>query len=87
MYPMNGTPGGPGGNRKITYASAPFDICFGAWLVDHATSRSTLVDMFKTVAMNLRDGGVFVSVNSPATNDLVSWFKDQQKARPNGTGG
>ena len=44
-----------------------FDVVFGAWLLNYAPHRAALTDFYKTIARNLRDGGVFLSITVPPT--------------------
>ncbi|KAL8752397.1 MAG: hypothetical protein Q9199_005776, partial [Rusavskia elegans] len=72
------------GNKKVDfmladctkperYLGAPFDVVFGAWLLNYAPDRKGLVDMFRNISLNLREGGTFVSITvPPAENPMDS---------------
>ncbi|KAI4188348.1 MAG: hypothetical protein LQ346_005325 [Caloplaca aetnensis] len=66
-----------------------FDLVFGAWLLNYAETREQLVEMFRLIAMNLRDGGRFVGVTPPPSNDPTAYVKAERDLRPapQGSGG
>lgn len=72
-----------------TYPGGPFDVVFGAWLLNYAPDRAALVSMFTNIALNLRLGGHFVSVTVPPTNDPTASVEAEFRARPppEGSGG
>ncbi|KAN0095843.1 S-adenosyl-L-methionine-dependent methyltransferase [Hyaloscypha variabilis] len=64
------------------YEGGLFDIVFGAWLLNYAPDRTELIKMFRTVAMNLKEGGHFVAVTIvPSSNPLESLIAEA-KIRP-----
>ncbi|KAA8566974.1 hypothetical protein EYC84_010069 [Monilinia fructicola] len=69
------------------YEGAPFDIVFGAWLLNYASDRTGLVDMFRNVAMNLRGGGRFVSITPPPSSNPIDSVNGEASARPLSEGG
>lgn len=64
------------------YEGGPFDVVFGAWLLNYAPDREGLVSMFRNVAVNLRDGGRFVSVTPPPSSDPIESINAEISARP-----
>lgn len=68
--------------KPTAYAGGPFDLVFGAWLLNYAPDRAGLVDMFRNVALNLKDGGHFVSVTPPPTPDPTASINAILQARP-----
>ena len=74
-------------SKPVSYEGGPFDIVFGAWLLNYAPSGKDMVDMFRNVALNLRDGGHFVAVTPPPTQDPAAFVEAETKARPDGSGG
>ncbi|KAL8848567.1 MAG: hypothetical protein Q9221_006400 [Calogaya cf. arnoldii] len=66
-----------------------FDVVFGAWLLNYVETRKELVEMFRLVAMNLKDGGLFVGITLPPTNDPTAFVKAERGVRPapQGSGG
>ena len=71
------------------YPGGPFDVVFGAWLLNYAKDKAGLVNMFRNGALNLKSGGVFVSVTYPASEDPTASLNEERRARPppEGSGG
>lgn len=67
--------------KPTVYAGGPFDLVFGAWLLNYAPDRAGLVDMFQNIALNLKDGGHFVSVTCPPAEDPTAYINAELKAR------
>ena len=76
-------------SKPTPYAGGPFDLVFGAWLLNYAPDHAGLVDMFRNIALNLKDGGHFVSVTVPPAQDPTASCEAEFKARPppEGSGG
>ncbi|EFX05074.1 methyltransferase type 11 [Grosmannia clavigera kw1407] len=53
----------------------PFDLVTGAWLLNYAASLDDMTAMFASIAANLGEGGVFVSVTPHATDDIDAFAK------------
>lgn len=68
--------------KPTAYAGGPFDLVFGAWLLNYAPDRARLVDMFRNIALNLKDGGHFVSVTVPPTEDPTASVNAELRVRP-----
>lgn len=64
------------------YDGGPFDLVFGAWLLNYAPDRAGLVDMFQNIALNLKDGGHFVSITPPPSSNPIDSLNAESKARP-----
>jgi SAM-dependent methyltransferase len=64
------------------YDSTPFDIVFAAWLLNYAPDRAGLVNMFRNIAMNLKDGGRFVSITVPPSSHPIDSLNAESNARP-----
>jgi SAM-dependent methyltransferase len=64
------------------YDGGPFDLVFGAWLLNYAPDRAGLVNMFRNIAMNLKDGGRFVSVTVPPSSYPIDSLNAEANARP-----
>lgn len=73
--------------KPVPYEGGPFDLVFGAWLLNYAPSGKEMVDMFRNVALNLKDGGRFVGVVPPPTQDPAAYVEAEKKARARGSGG
>ena len=74
-------------SKPVSYEGGPFDIVFGAWLLNYAPSGREMVDMFRNVALNLKDGGRFVAVTPVPTNDPPAFIEAERTARPSESGG
>lgn len=48
----------------------PFDVVLGAWLLNYAAGLDEITGMFRTIAANLKDGGVFVGLAPSAAEDV-----------------
>jgi SAM-dependent methyltransferase len=64
------------------YDGSPFDVVFGAWLLNYAPNRAGLVNMFRNIAMNLKDGGRFVSITVPPSSNPIDSMNAEGNARP-----
>ena len=51
-------------SKPVAFDGGPFDLVVGSWLLNYAPSGKEMTNMFRTVAMNLRDGGHFLAVCS-----------------------
>lgn len=60
----------------------PFDLVFAAWLLNYAPDRASLVNMFRNIAINLKEGGYFVGVTVPPSHDPIALVKNTSAARP-----
>ena len=74
-------------SEAVPYEGGPFDLVFAAWLLNYASSGREMVEMFRNVALNLRDGGHFVAVVPPPTQDPAAFVEAEMKARPGGSCG
>ncbi|KAL2046798.1 hypothetical protein N7G274_000816 [Stereocaulon virgatum] len=48
--------------KSTSYAGGPFDLVFGAWLLNYAPGHDGLGDTFHNIALNLKHDGHFVSI-------------------------
>ncbi|KAL2066566.1 hypothetical protein VTL71DRAFT_2637 [Oculimacula yallundae] len=64
------------------YPGGPFDIIFGAWLLNYAPDRTGLVNMFRNIALNLKEGGRFVSITVPPSSNPIESINAEVEARP-----
>lgn len=74
-------------SKSVPYEGGPFDLVFGALLLNYAPSGKEMVDMFRNVALNLKDSGHFFGVTPPPTQDPAAFVEAERKARPSGSGG
>lgn len=64
------------------YEGGKFDIVFSAWLLNYASDRKRLVQMFRNVAVNLEEGGKFVSITVPPSDNPIDSLNAEATARP-----
>jgi len=64
------------------YDEGGFDIVFGAWLLNYAPDRAELAKMFRTIAMNLKEGGRFVAVTVVPSSNPIEALNAEVKLRP-----
>ena len=69
-------------SKPVVFDGGPFDLVVGSWLLNYAPSAEEMTDMFRTVAMNLRDGGHFLAVTPHPTNDPRDHIERGASARP-----
>ena len=74
-------------SKPVSYEGGPFDVVFGAWLLNYAPSGRDMVGMFRNVSLNLRDGGRFVAVTPPPARDPAAFVEAERMARPSESGG
>ena len=65
-----------------SYPGSPFDIVFGAWLLNYAPDRSGLLNMFRIISQNLKPGGHFVSITVPPSSNPMESINAEITARP-----
>lgn len=51
------------------YEGGPFDLVFGAWLLNYAPSGTEMASMFRNADVNLKGGGHFVGITPHPTQD------------------
>ena len=69
-------------SKAEVYPGGPFDIVFGAWLLNYASTGKELVEFWRNIYINLKPGGHFVGVTPPPTNDPAGVIETEQKLRP-----
>lgn len=55
-----------------------FDMAFGAWFLNYASDKATLVSMFKNIALNLKSDGFFVGIVPHPTEDFGERVKSHR---------
>lgn len=51
------------------YEDGPLDVVTGGRLLDYASNGKEMANMFRNASVNLREGGHFIGVTPPPTND------------------
>ncbi|APA14672.1 hypothetical protein sscle_13g094420 [Sclerotinia sclerotiorum 1980 UF-70] len=69
------------------YEGGQFDIVFAAWLLNYAPDREGLVNMFRNVQMNLKEGGRFIAVTLAPSSNPVEVVDAEARIRPLSEGG
>ena len=49
-------------SKPVRQAEAPFDLCFAGCFFNYVPTEVELADMFRMVAVNLKDGGRLVAI-------------------------
>lgn len=70
------------GSVPVQYEDGPFDVVFGAWLLNYASNGKEMADMFRNASLNLRESGHFIGVAPPPTNDPRRHCERALAARP-----
>lgn len=66
----------------MQYQDAPFDVVFGAWLLNYASSGKEMSDMFRNASVNLTEKGHFIGVTPPPTDEPRGHGERALAARP-----
>lgn len=66
----------------IRYEGGPFDVVFGAWLLNYASNGKEMANMFRNASVNLKRSGHFIGVTPPPTNDPRGHCERALAARP-----
>ena len=53
----------------VQYGEGPFDVVFGAWLLNYAADGKEMANMFRNASVNLKESGCFIGITPPPTND------------------
>jgi SAM-dependent methyltransferase len=69
-------------SKPVMYKGGPFDLVFGGWLLNYASSGKEMVDFWRNIQLNLKSGGHFVGVTPPPTDDPAGHVDAEQRARP-----
>lgn len=57
-----------------------FNMAFGAWFLNYASDKATLVSMFKNISQNLKPDGFFAGIVPHPTDDFAERIKLYQKS-------
>ncbi|KAI9659985.1 MAG: hypothetical protein M1821_001337 [Bathelium mastoideum] len=69
-------------SKPVAFEGGPFDIVFGAWLLNYAATGHEMMTMYQNIALNLKDGGHFIGVTPVPTNDPLLFIETEAKVRP-----
>lgn len=68
--------------NKNDHNDQPFDLVFAAWLLNYAPDHASLINMFRNIAINLKEGGHFIGVTVPPSNSPISSMNAEAESRP-----
>ncbi len=71
----------------MRYEDGPFDVVFGAWLLNYAANGKEMTNMFRNASVNLKESGHFIGVTPPPTNDPRGHCERASAVRPAQYGG
>lgn len=71
-------------SKPKIFGTGEYDLVLGAWLLNYAASKEEMADMYRTVAMNLKDNGVFVGVMPHPSEDPKAHLQKTLEMRPVG---
>lgn len=76
-------------SKPFVFPGGPFDIVFGAWLINYADTHESMVDFYRNIQVNLKPGGRYVGVTPPPTNDPALQYEREGRLRalPTASGG
>ena len=66
-------------SEPMSIEQGPFDVVFGAWLLNYAPDLEAMTGMFQNIANNLRAGGHFVGVTPYPSSNPSSLYGDKDK--------
>ena len=69
-------------SEAIKLEGGPFDVVFGGWFLNYASTGKEMVEFWQNIYLNLKPGGHFVGITPPPTNDPASHVDAEQRARP-----
>jgi SAM-dependent methyltransferase len=69
-------------SKPEVYEGGPFDIVFGAWLLNYASTGKEMTEFWRNIYLNLKPGGHFVGVTPPPTNDPAGQIEAECRIRP-----
>ena len=72
-------------NLSDTTGGGPFTIATGAWLLNYASSTASMTSMFRNIAQNLSDEGVFVGITPYPAPDLDAFAASFSPSTPSST--
>lgn len=69
-------------STPTAFPGGPFDIVFGAWLLNYAPTRAAMADYYRNIALNLMPGGRYVGVTPPPTDNPAEHYERESQLRP-----
>jgi SAM-dependent methyltransferase len=69
-------------SKPVAYEGGPFEVVFGAWLLNYASTGKEMAEFWRNIYLNLKPGGHFVGVTPPPTNDPAGFIESECRIRP-----
>ena len=69
-------------SKPTIFGSGEYDLVVGAWLLNYASTREELTNMYRTIAMNLKEGGRFIGITPHPTDDPEAFAAQSAEVRP-----
>lgn len=69
-------------SKPTAYDGGSFDLVFGAWLLNYASTGKEMVEFWRNIYLNLKPGGRFVGVTPPPTNNPAGHIEAECRVRP-----
>ena len=66
----------------VQYQNGPFDMVFGAWLLNYASNGKEMTRMFGNVSVNLKSSGYFIGITPPPTDNPRAHCEKALVAQP-----
>ncbi|KAL8932841.1 MAG: hypothetical protein Q9211_006101 [Gyalolechia sp. 1 TL-2023] len=66
------------------FATGSYDLVLGVWLLNYSSTKAQMMDMYRTIALNLKSGGIFVGVTPYPTEEPRSYHEKELELRPIG---
>lgn len=70
------------GSKLAKFDGGPFDLVFGAWFLNYASTKAEMVEFYRNILLNLESGGKFVGVTPPPSSDPKEFVAREQVLRP-----
>ena len=74
-------------SMPVQQQSGPFDVVFGAWLLNYASNGKGMANMFRNASVNLKNSGYFIGITPPPTNNPREHCETALAIRPELYGG
>ena len=68
--------------KAVVYPGGPFDVVFAAWLLNYAPTKEDMIAMFRTVSVNLAEGGYFFTILPPNSHNPRETIEHHNRIRP-----
>ena len=73
-------------SAPVLFDGGNFNVVLGSWLLNYASTRGEMINMYRTIAMNLKEGGTFLGVTPAPSEDPRAYNEKMAKERPFKTG-